>query len=161
MTSSGGVVARRTTLVATDQGGEPVITAVDSSVLLDVLLDDPVHRAASLAALRKARGEGPLVACPVVWAEVCAAARGTPDVGALLVAAGISFDPFDQACARKAGEIWAVYRAAGGKRERLIPDFLVGAHALVKGACLLSRDRGFFRVYFKGLTVVEPGTRKS
>ena len=138
-----------------------MITAVDSSVLLDVLLDDPSHRAGSLAALRKGRAEGALVACPVVWAEVCAAAPGTAEVRELLVAAGISFSPFDEACAQKAGEIWAAYRAAGGKRERLIPDFLVGAHALVKGAQLLSRDRGFFRVYFKGLKVVEPGSGKS
>jgi predicted nucleic acid-binding protein len=143
-----------------DRGGEPVITAVDSSVLLDVLLDDPKHGSGSLASLRRARGEGALVACPVVWAEVCAAAPGTPALRDRLVAAGISFDPFDEACAQKAGEIWAAYRAAGGKRERLIPDFLVGAHALVKGARLLSRDRGFFRVYFKGLTVVEPSLGK-
>jgi predicted nucleic acid-binding protein len=133
-----------------------VITAVDSSVLLDVLLDDPRHAIRSLASLRKARGEGALVACPVVWAEVCAAAPGNPDVPSRLVAAGISFDPFDEACARKAGDLWAAYRAAGGKRERLIPDFLVGAHALVRGARLLSRDRGFFRAYFTGLTLLDP-----
>ncbi len=138
-----------------------MITAVDSSVLLDVLLDDPKYGAGSLSALRKARGEGALVACPVVWAEVCAAARGSGELRDRVSAAGISFDPFDEACARKAGEIWAAYRAAGGKRERLIPDFLVGAHALVRSARLLSRGRGFFRVYFKGLSVVEPGSRKT
>jgi hypothetical protein len=35
-----------------------VITAVDSSVLLDVLLEDPRHRDASLAALRVAHRGG-------------------------------------------------------------------------------------------------------
>lgn len=133
-----------------------MITAVDSSVLLDVLLDDPGHRSASLAALRAARAEGPLVACPVVWAEVFAAAHAAPALGARLSAAGISFDPFDEPCARKAGELWASYRAFGGRRGRLIPDFLVGAHALTRGARLLTRDRGFYRVYFEGLAVVEP-----
>lgn len=87
-------------------------TKLDSSVLLDVLLDDPRHRAASLEAFRSARAEGPLVACPV--------------------------------------------GASGGKRTRLIPDFLVGAHALIRSARLLSRDRGFYRAYFKGLAVLEP-----
>jgi predicted nucleic acid-binding protein len=138
-----------------------LITAVDSSVLLDVLLDDPKHGRTSLASLRTARAEGALVACPVVWAEICAAAAGVTGLPDRLAAAGISFDPFDVACSRKAGELWAAYRAAGGKRERLIPDFLVGAHALVRCARLLSRDRGFFRVYFKGLPVIDPGSGSS
>lgn len=133
-----------------------MITAVDSSVLLDVLLDDPRHRPASLEALRRAREDGRMVACPVVWAEVYATASRTPDLGARLSSAGIAFDPFDEPCARKAGELWAAYRAAGGKRSRLVPDFLVGAHALIRGARLLTRDRGFYRAYFKGLALVEP-----
>lgn len=89
---------------------------------------------------------------------MCAAVPGRSDLPDRLTEAGISFDPFDEACARKAGELWAAYRAAGGKRERLIPDFLVGAHALVKRANLLSRDRGFFWAYSDGLTVVDPAT---
>jgi hypothetical protein len=37
-----------------------------------------------------------------------------------------------------------------------VPDFLVGAHALERADALLTRDRGFYRRYFKGLRIIEP-----
>ena len=133
-----------------------MITAIDTSVLLDVLFDDPVHRAGSLAALRDARRAGTVLACPVVRAEASAAVPRDGRLHGLLRAAGVALDPFDEACARTAGRLWAAYRSAGGRRTRLIPDFLVGAHALERDARLLTRDRGFYRTYFEGLTVVDP-----
>ena len=45
-------------------------TAVDTSVLLDVLLADPQHAARSEAALRKAANEVGLIVCEVVIAEI-------------------------------------------------------------------------------------------
>jgi predicted nucleic acid-binding protein len=50
-----------------------VITAVDTSVLLDVFFAYPTHGAASAEALRTCLRKGTLRACPVVWAEVAAA----------------------------------------------------------------------------------------
>jgi predicted nucleic acid-binding protein len=134
-----------------------VITAVDTSVLLDVILDDPSHRAPSVAALRRARGDGALIVCPVVWAEVRAALTRPDAIGEVFANAGIAFDPFDQKIANLAGDLWRVYRRQGGKRTSLVPDFLVGAHAIVRAGRILSRDRGFLRNYFEGLTVVDPG----
>jgi hypothetical protein len=133
-----------------------VITAVDTSVLLDVVLDDVRFRDASLAALRRARGDGSLVVCPVVRAEIRASLRTPDSVGRLLEDAGILFDPFDAACADLAGDLWRRYRSGGGRREHLIPDFLVGAHAAVRANRLLARDRGFFRRYFDKLALVDP-----
>jgi len=137
-----------------------MITAVDTSVLLDVLLDDAKYRAASLQALRSCRSAGALMVCPVVWAEVRATLQEPSAIGQLFGAAGIAFDPFDEACADAAGDIWRTYKRQGGTRTHLIPDFLIGAHAMVRNARLLARDRGFFRGYFKKLSVLEPGAAK-
>ena len=131
-----------------------MVTAVDSSVLLDVLTDDPARRADSLAALREARQVGPLLICPVVWAEVRAFFSDAAEMHTAFANAGVNFDPFDRDCADLAGEMWRQYRASGGKRTRLIADFLIGAHAQVRGGRLLSHDRGFFRRYFSKLQIL-------
>jgi predicted nucleic acid-binding protein len=133
-----------------------VITAVDTSVLLDVLTEDPHYGATSEAALTAAFALGSLVVCPVVWAEVRAHFDAPQPLEELFAAAGIRFDAFDQACADLAGEHWRSYRRRGGKREHLIPDFLIGAHAQLRAQRLLARDRGFFRTYFERLEVLNP-----
>lgn len=135
-----------------------MITALDSSVLLDVLLEDPKHRDRSLAALGAAHAAGVLVVCPVVWSEVRAALREPGRIAEHLGAAGIRFDPFDEACADLAGDLWRAYRRSGGRREHLVPDFLIGAHAMLRADRLLARDRGFFRRRFDGLAVVDPAS---
>ena len=133
-----------------------MITAVDTSVLLDVLTEAPQFAAASEAALTAAYARGPIVVCPVVWAEVRAHFDAPTPLQELFAAAGIRFDAFDEACANLAGEHWRSYRKRGGRREHLIPDFLVGAHAQLRAQRLLARDRGFFRTYFEGLAVLDP-----
>ncbi len=131
-------------------------TAIDSSVVLDVLTADPARAPAALEALRRARRAGLLVACPVVWAELRAFFPSSRRMAEAFSAAQLEFDPFDEASSNLAGEMWQSYRRRGGQRTRLIADFLIGAHAQVRGGRLLTRDRGFFRRYFPGLEVIEP-----
>jgi predicted nucleic acid-binding protein len=131
-----------------------VKTAIDSSVLLDVLSASPRFASASEHAMTVAAQSGALLACPVVWAEVQSHFGRPAEMAGAMAGAGIVFDPFDEACAALAGQIWAEYRRHGGLREHLIPDFLIAAHAQVRcGGRLLSRDRGFYRRYFPKLTV--------
>ena len=133
-----------------------MITAVDTNVLIDVLRPDPVFGPASAAALRDAIQRGGLIACEVVWAEVgtrFATASATHDaLGRLRV----EFSALGEAEALDASAVWAEYRRRGGTRQRMVADFLVGAHARGKADQLLTRDRGFFRSYFADLVVVDP-----
>jgi len=48
------------------------------------------------------------------------------------------------------------FRERGGRHERVVADFLIGAHALLQCQGLITRDAVFFRDYFKGLKLIVP-----
>jgi predicted nucleic acid-binding protein len=133
-----------------------LITAVDTSVLFDVLDPDPQFGPSSAAALRECETQGGLVACEVVWAETAAAFASTDAAAEALEKLRISFSPLDPAASLHAAVGWRAYREAGGSRTRMVADFLVGAHAITHADRLLTRDRGFYRRYFDGLEIVDP-----
>jgi hypothetical protein len=132
-------------------------TAVDTSVLLDVLGADPEHGERSREALRVAYRTGALLVCDVVWAEVRAHFEKEDEFRELMHLLGIRFDPLSREAAALAGELWRRYRAASrSPRARVVADLLVGAHARLQADGLLTRDRGFYRQYFSGLRVIDP-----
>ena len=133
-----------------------MITAVDTSVLLDVFGADPSFGVRSRESLRACLAQGAAIACEIVWAEVAAGLPETSSAVDALSRLGIGFDPTDASTAVAAGAAFGDYRRAGGARERLIPDFLIGAHARACSDRLLTRDRGFFRRHFGDLTIVDP-----
>src|SRR5438552_14850659 len=75
-----------------------VRTAVDSSVLLDVLSGSPRFGPDSRESLRRAAAEGSLVACEVVWAEARAHFASLLDFHEAVTAIGIGFDAVNQEC---------------------------------------------------------------
>lgn len=133
-----------------------MITAVDTNVLLDVFTGDPTHGPRSREALGDCLHAGPVFACEVVWAEVAAAFADAKAAQAAMVTADVTFTPMSPDAAGRAGEAWRAYRTGGGTRDRLVADFLIGAHASTTADRLLARDRGFYRAYFAGLEVFDP-----
>ena len=131
---------------------------MDSSVLRDVLGADPTFGDRSRRALRACLGEGPLIACDVVWAEVSSAFDSPREAAKTLAEAQLDLSSLTATAAEAAGATWRTYRAQGGSRERMIADFLIGAHALVQADRLLTRDRGFYRSYFRRLRIVDPSS---
>jgi predicted nucleic acid-binding protein len=131
------------------------VIAIDSSVLVDLLSDGPQADAAE-ACLRQCLNSGPVVLCDVVLAEVCSALRDGSDVLAVLEDMSIRFNPLEAKSALRAGEMQRRFRQRGGERARAVPDFLIGAHALLQCNGLITRDERFYRSYFKGLKLVVP-----
>ncbi len=133
-----------------------MITAVDTTVLIDIFEPDPTFGPRSRDALRAAITDGSVIACEMVWAEVVATFPIATDAEQALHQLGIDFSPIGAAAAVAAGVSWRSYRRSGGPRTRLVADFLVGAHAKLQADRLLTRDRGFYRTYFKELRVLDP-----
>ena len=133
-----------------------MITAVDTNILLDIFGGDPEFGQPSAEALRRCIAEGAIVACEVVWAETAAFFPKESQCLKAMETLGVGFAPVLQEAAIKAGTAWRHYRENGGKRTRVAADFLIGAHAVSECDRLLTRDRGFYRSYFKGLRVLDP-----
>ena len=130
-----------------------MITAVDTSVLLDVFLPDEHHGPRSAQWLRTAYDNGAILICDVVYAELVPAFGDRATLDEVLRAIGGEPAPIDTGIAFEAGIRWRRYRRAGGPRTRILTDFLIGAHAVAKADAFLSRDRGFYATYFPELNL--------
>lgn len=131
-------------------------TLVDTNVLLDLATDDPRWADWSVRQLEAAAARGPLLASDIVYAELSVRFARVEDVDAFLAEAGVAVRPVPRPGLFLAGKAFQAYRARGGTRTGVLPDFLVGAHAAVAGLPLLTRDAGRYRTYFPALTLIVP-----
>ncbi len=129
-------------------------TAVDTSVLLDILVDDKQYAATSEATLARARAEGRLIVCESVVAELRPALQSDDEVSQFFDDLGIEFLPSSLESAILAGNTYTEYLKNRGSVRRVLPDFLIAAHARCFADRLLARDRGYYRNYFKDLIIL-------
>ncbi|RZJ16011.1 MAG: PIN domain-containing protein [Haliea sp.] len=131
-------------------------TLVDSCVLIDVLADDPKWADWSLDQLDLLGQQAPLVINPLILAELSPRFERAADLEAALAALPLKREVLPWDAAFLAGQAFKAYRARRGGKTSPLPDFYIGAHALVAGMRLLTRDAARFATYFPKLMLVKP-----
>jgi predicted nucleic acid-binding protein len=130
-------------------------TFIDSSVLLDVFTEDSSWGAWSEAQLTKAAQSGAIVLNAVVIAEIAPRFSRVEALRSALPSVAV-IEEIPLAAAFLAGHAHAGYRRAGGTREAILPDFLIGAHAAVTGRTLLTRDPRRVATHLPGVALIAP-----
>lgn len=129
---------------------------VDTNVLLDLVTEDPVWAAWSLAELEAAALLGPLAINDVVYAELSVRYRDIADLDAMIALAELERLSMPKEALFLAGKAFQAYRRAGGSRTGVLPDFFIGAHAAVAGLTLITRDSARYRSYFPTISLRTP-----
>lgn len=154
-----------------------MITAIDTNILLDILIPDEAFMLSSKRLLDKYAEMGQLIISEIVYTELASQFHSEKTLKDFLSDTCIKLIYLDEKALYLAGERWRNY-AANRKnklscprcgrdapiichsckniisfRQHIISDFIIGAHAITHAQMLLSRDRGFYKTYFKDLKV--------
>jgi predicted nucleic acid-binding protein len=140
--------------------GQPV-TLVDSSVILDIVTEDPAWADWSEAALAQARDDGLLVINPIVYAEVSIGFDGIEDLDDTVPAEDFQREALPYEAGFVAGKAFLAYRRKGGQKRSPLPDFYIGAHAAVRRYRLLTRDVARYRTYFPTVELIAPEAERA
>jgi len=132
------------------------VTLVDTNVFVDVWSNDRRWGSWSASALARTAARGPLAINPIIYTELCLGFEHETDLTSVLTSAGVQRLPLPYTAAWPAAQAFAAYRQRGGGRRTPLPDFYIGAHAVVEGLTLLTRDAARYRTYFPRLKLIAP-----
>lgn len=132
------------------------VTLADSSVILDIVTEDPAWSEWSADALAQALDDGSLVINPIVYAEVSVGFDRIEDLDDAVPADDFQREALPNEAGFLAGKAFLAYRRRGGQKRSPLSDFFIGAHAAVRGYRLLTRDAARYRTYFPTVTLIAP-----
>ncbi len=129
---------------------------VDTNVLLDLVTDDPVWGAWSQQQLDLASARDELAINDIVYAELSIGYARMEPLDEMIRSAGLVNAAMPRPALFLAGKAFQRYRSAGGRRTGVLPDFFIGAHAVIADAALITRDAARYRSYFPGIVLIAP-----
>lgn len=133
-------------------------TLVDTNVLVDLAVRDPRWHRWSLGQLKAAAARGAVIINQIIYSEFSYRYDDPDHVESLLPESTFLREGLPWRAAFAAAQAFRVYRKLGGRRERVLPDFLIGAHAAVRGYPILTRDPSGYRSYFPAVDLITPET---
>ncbi|HEX3418552.1 MAG TPA: type II toxin-antitoxin system VapC family toxin [Stellaceae bacterium] len=129
---------------------------VDTNVLVDVVTDDPLWAEWSQRQLTLAAVRDDLAINDIVYAELSVRYTTIEELDAMIREANLVSAAVPRPALFLAGKAFQRYRSAGGIRTGVLPDFFIGAHAVISDSLLITRDAARYRTYFPGIVLIAP-----
>ncbi|MBX4907781.1 MULTISPECIES: type II toxin-antitoxin system VapC family toxin [Rhizobium] len=133
-------------------------TLVDTNVLVDLAMISSDWHDWSRRKILDIFRDGPVLINPIIYSEFSVRYDDVDEVDRLLPQDEFRRENLPWPAAFAAAQAFRLYRRAGGGRERILSDFLIGAHAAIRGYRILTRDAGGYRSYFPSVELITPET---
>jgi predicted nucleic acid-binding protein len=132
------------------------VIIADTSVLLDVVRNDPVWGIRARQALDTASANDEIVINDIIYAELSTRFVSIEVFESVMAAVPLNHRAIPRRGLFLAAKAFQLYRQRGGTKTGVLPDFFIGAHAAVEGAALLTRDPQRVRSYFPTVVLISP-----
>lgn len=129
---------------------------VDTNVLLNLVTGDPQWGQWSRQQLDFAAARDKIAINDIVYAELSVGFATIEEPDETIRGAGVISTAIPRPALFLAGKAFRRYRLAGGIRTGVLPDFFIGAHAVVSDSVLITREAARYRTYFPGITLIAP-----
>jgi predicted nucleic acid-binding protein len=129
---------------------------VDTNVLLDLVTDDPQWAEWSRQQLDFAAARDEIAINDIVYAELSVGYATIEELDDMIHRAGVINAPIPCSALFLASKAFRRYRLAGGTKTGVLPDFFIGAHAVISDSALITRDTARYRTYFSGIVLIAP-----
>ena len=134
---------------------------VDSCVLLDLFTDDPNWADWSENMLDKYSQTNTLYINSIVYTEVSIGFNKIEELEMAISQLGIKVLEIPREALFLTGKVFLKYRKNKGTKKSPLPDFFIGAHAIVSKFDLITRDSMKYKTYFPQLKLIHPGVMGS
>ena len=129
---------------------------VDSNVILDLVLDDPVWADWSAEVLFECSQRTRLYINHIIYSEVSVGFQSIEDLEAVFLTTGLELLEIPREALFLAGKVFLKYRTNKGATRFPLPDFYIGAQAAVLHMDLITRDASRYRTYFPTVNIIQP-----
>lgn len=129
---------------------------IDSCVILDLILDDPEWANWSEETLADCAEKSQLYINPIVYSEVSIGFDRIEDLEHVMVHGGFSLLNIPREALFLAGKAFLGYKKRKGMRRSPLPDFFIGAHAVIQDLTLVTRDVKRFKTAYPTIRLIHP-----